>query len=542
MIGRYYHTLRYLRPVQVWSRLVLPFRRFRHVDRKPLPLRNRCGSFIEPVRRPPMMTGPARFRFLNLEGEILHASHWNSSDWPLLWLYNAHYFDDLNSAGADIRTAWHLELIDRWIRENPLGKGVGWAPYPTSLRIVNWIKWDLETGMLDEEARKSLAQQARWLRGCLEYHLLGNHLLANLKAVIFAALYFAGREPDAWYADAVRRLAPQISEQVLGDGGHIERSPMYHAIVLEDILDLVNVHRTYGMGVPSTMLNTASKMLYWLEAMTHPDGEIALFNDSAIGVAANFEALLSYAIRLGILVPERVHGRLLYLKDSGYVRICSGPVTAFLDLAPVGPDYLPGHAHADTLSFELSVGGERVFVDSGTSTYQAGQVRDFQRSTRAHNTVVIDELNSSDVWGAFRVGQRARVFDVLVQETEGYLFVSAAHDGYRRLPGRVIHRRTWKLEQRVMVIEDSIEGVGRHYIEVRFHVHPSCQVVREGDRVLIATPGGQKVVLASLTPGTMVDLQESSYSPEFGLEYPNRVVGISLTAHLPTVLRTSISW
>src|SRR5690606_3552585 len=121
-------------------------------------------------------------------------------------------------------------------------------------------------------------------------------------------------------------------------------------------------------------------------------------------------------------------------------RICSGPVTAFLDLAPVGPDYLPGHAHADTLSFELSVGGERVFVDSGTSTYQAGQVRDFQRSTRAHNTVVIDGLNSSDVWGAFRVGQRARVFDVLVQETEGYLFVSAAHDGYRRLPGRVIHR------------------------------------------------------------------------------------------------------
>src|SRR6185436_7069489 len=93
------------------------------------------------------------------------------------------------------------------------------------------------------------------------------------------------------------------------------------------------------------------------------------------------------------------------LEPSGYVRIQRDPVLVIFDAAPVGPDYLPGHAHADTLSFELSWGDRRVITNSGTSTYSVGPRRAWERSTAAHNTVEIDDENSSEVWGGFRVAR-----------------------------------------------------------------------------------------------------------------------------------------
>ena len=141
-----------------------------------------------------------------------------------------------------------------------------------------------------------------------------------------------------------------------------------------------------------------------------------------------------------------------WLRDSGYVRLAAGPAVALLDVAPLGPDYLPGHAHADTLSFELSLFGQRVIVNGGTSRYGSGPERLAERGTAAHSTVQIDGADSSEVWGGFRVARRARPRDVRVHPgldplppvlspaaagaCAGVLEVSAAHDGYCRLPGR----------------------------------------------------------------------------------------------------------
>src|SRR5690606_39267896 len=115
-----------------------------------------------------------------------------------LWLYNLHYFDDLNALDASARMDWHRSLISRWIAHNPPTEGNGWEPYTVSHRVANWIKWDLATARLDEQATESLALQVRWLSQRLEYHLPGSHLLANAKALIFGGLYFEGAEADAW--------------------------------------------------------------------------------------------------------------------------------------------------------------------------------------------------------------------------------------------------------------------------------------------------------------------------------------------------------
>ena len=89
-----------------------------------------------------------------------------------------------------------------------------------------------------------------------------------------------------------------------------------------------------------------------------------------------------------------------------------------IDVAKIGPDYLPGHAHADTLSFELSLYGKRLLVNSGISRYGTSLIRQFERSTEAHNTVAIDNKNSSEVWSGFRVARRAYPLDLKIEELE----------------------------------------------------------------------------------------------------------------------------
>lgn len=191
------------------------------------------------------MLSPTRFRFLNVENEISRSGDWNSPKVFKLWLYNLHYFDDLNADGAASRFEWHRGLITRWIAENPPGIGTGWEPYPLSLRLVNWVKWLLAGNALGEDMRQSLALQARFLTQRLERHLLGNHLFANAKALVFAGCYFAGDEADSWLRLGMAILNHEIPEQILGDGGHFERSTMYHALALEDMLDLINVTQCF---------------------------------------------------------------------------------------------------------------------------------------------------------------------------------------------------------------------------------------------------------------------------------------------------------
>src|SRR5256884_5459977 len=151
------------------------------------------------------------------------------------------------------------------------------------------------------------------------------------------------------------------------------------------------------------------------------------------------------------------------------------------DVGEIGPDHLPGHAHADTLSFELSLRGQRVLVNAGTSTYEVSAERLRQRGTAAHNTVVVDGVDSSEVWSSFRVARRARPLVVSWGRDGAALWLSAGHEGYRRLPGKVIHRRRWRLDPHGLVVEDVLEGRYRS-AEARFPLLRGSEVTWTGGR------------------------------------------------------------
>lgn len=525
-------TVRHLRPEQIYGRA-------RHRLSRPTPdlgpapaPRPPSGQWAAPVLKRQSLTGPGQVHVLNHTGTVSQASDWNREDADKLWLYNLHYFDDLNAVNAASRHAWHRDLVARWIAENPPARGNGWEPYPTSLRIVNWIKWALGGTRLPDAWQHSLAVQTRWLAKRLEHHLLGNHLFANAKALVFAGCYFSGDEADGWLRAGLDILERELAEQILSDGGHFERSPMYHAIILDDVLDLINVLETYADEDASRLVEplraAAPAMLHWLEAMCHPDGQISFFNDAAFAIAPRLAALQAYAERCSVAVPPRAPVPMRCLTDSGYIRLQNDLCVALLDTAPVGPDYLPGHAHADTLSFELSLFGQRLIVNSGTSVYGTGPERQRQRSTAAHSTVEIDGLSSSEVWAGFRVARRAAPQDLRWHESDAALEVSCGHTGYHRLPGRPTHRRTWRLEERSFRIEDHIDG--RYTSAVaRFALAPGCAAHltpgANGHIGTLQTSDGHQLSWQCSAPAQIVD---TTWHPEFGMSVPNTTLALGL--------------
>lgn len=482
-------------------------------------MRVACNGWVEPARREPSLLGADCFQFLN-EEHALSVVGWDDERLEKLWRYNLHYFDDLNARGARARAEAHRTLIDRWVDENPPAAGTGWESYPTSLRIVNWIKWFLQGAVAEPAWLNSLACQARWLSGRLEWHLLGNHLFVNAKALIMAGLFFAGAEAQRWLEIGRSILTAELDEQILRDGGQFERSPMYHALAVEDVLDLVNALRCFDgdsrpglQGLRAQLEGLAPSMLAWMRAMTFSDGSLTHFNDSADGIAPTLAELERYSAGLGIDLPA-LHSGDVYLADSGYARLARGSAKAWLDVGPIGPSYLPGHAHADSLSFELEVHGRKLLLNGGTSLYGVSRQRLIERGTARHNTVQVAGRDSSEVWGGFRVGRRARVFDV--QATFGR--VEAAHDGYRFLPGRPIHRRVWTLDDRELVVDDRITPA-RADGQANFHFAPGVVPVRSAEDTWELRCDGRGLGCVVIEHAA-ARLVESEHAPQFGVVQP----------------------
>jgi len=489
------------------------------------------------------------------------AADWQSSAASDLWLYNLHYFDDLNAQGADSRGAWHGEWFQRWLRGNPPGVGKGWDPYPTSLRLVNWVRWamrkDAGIGSLSSEVCDSLAKQARWLERRLETHLLGNHLWSNAKALCFVGTFFEGIEADRWRQRGLEILREELAEQVLADGGHFERSPMYHGLFLEDVLDLLQLAKMqpslFSVSWVSVLEESARRMLGWMNTTVHPDGDIAFFNDATLEICPSLSVLRHYAATLD---PDLVVSRddlsgMTHLAASGFVRLQNSQAVVLADVGSVGPDHLPGHAHAGTLSFELSLRRDRLVVNSGVSIYGTGPERHRQRGTAAHCTLVIDGENSSEVWAGFRVARRARVVATGFDEGDDEHRFWATHDGYRRLPGSPVHRRTWTLDRSELLVEDQVTGVGRHALQILFHLAPGWSAVWEGHRSIrvrrLASapfPGSADIreILFYFESPFEASIEPSTWHPGFGRSEPNQSITLRALLELPAIHTTRIEW
>jgi len=575
VVGRYTRTVMHLRPRQIWTRVARRVAGRPRISTREAPDRRLpTAPLHRPIRREDGWMSPTRVRLLNIEREFRGGIDWRPPGVPRLWTYTLNYFQDLpqcvagsgGSADHRLDAEQASRVIDSWIEANPPGTPDTWDPYPISMRVVNWIKWLLlldggeargpaggvldaiapEASMFVARVLDSLALQLRYLERRIEFDIAANHLMANAVALTAGGLFFGTKEGDRWANRGTALLFRELDEQINEDGGHYERSPMYHAIVLEQLLDVMNLWESLREGVPAKwrggrerLESTVLAMLDALSVVTHPDGGVSFFNDSTLGVAATLGELADYAKRLGLAPRGLAPDPAQWLGTTDFFRLSSedGRTVVLFDAGVPAPRYQPGHAHSESLSFELSRDGRRVFVNSGISTYQPGPERLWQRQTAAHNTVRIDEKEQCEVWGAHRCGRRP----VLLHAGWVNGRPVAAHNGYGCLPGSPSHNREMSMSGGNMEITDSIEGEGEHLLEWFFHLHPDVEarVHKSHVELLLDERSSARVRFPF---GAAALIERGAWHPAFNTAVPNAFIRVVLRAALPFEFTTTVEW
>lgn len=462
-------------------------------------------------------------------------ANWEQADAPALWRFHLHYWDwawrlASEPDRADAR-AWFGAMWSSWHAKVRAGRGDAWLPYPAALRAWSYcgLHRDLVAGSpIEDPFVASLSAHAGFLRRHLETDVGGNHLIKDLKALAGLAVFFGdGRQ----LAHALDRLTTQLAVQVLPDGGHYERAPAYHCQVLADLIDVAELVRSAGQEPGPELADAISRMRHWLGCVLAPDGQVPLLND---GYPVSAELIA--ALRPPLLPADP----LLVLPDTGLVRAAAGSWRLLADVGAPCPEELPAHAHADTLTCLVQVGGVPLLVDTGTSTYAPGPVRDYERSTAAHNTLEVDGADSTEVWGAFRAARRARVTDVATCTAHGgVLTIEAVHDGYRRLPGRPMHRRRWLLTEAGLRVEDYVTGRGRHVLMLRWHLAPGSGLRLAGAGAVVTTPAGEFRVIVSATGPVTLGAGTGPLATGFGRTVVAPMLACRVEAALPVQISTS---
>ncbi len=401
------------------------------------------------------------FQILNKEAKFDDKINWDYSENGKLWTYNLNYFDYLNSPELSIELG--LKLIADYCTSTTKN---GNEPYPTSLRGINWIKFISQHKIEDGTINKRLYVDYTRLCQRPEYHIMGNHLLENGISLLFGAFFF---KDGKFFSKANEIITNELKEEILQDGGHYELSPMYHSIILQRLLDCVVLLKNNQVFETQDSLlilvrDKVGKMISWLQKVTFSNGDIPLVNDAAMGMAPIAKELLHFGERL------KIKSIVLPLNDSGYRKLNSEELEVLIDVGQIGPDYIPGHAHADTFNFILYHQSRPIIVDTGVSTYNIGPQRDLERSTSAHNTVVMKNQDSSEVWAGFRVAKRAKT--KILADTPSK--VVATHDGYSRFG--ITHLREFEITTETFTVKDDIgKDNGISYLHFSHDINPELK-------------------------------------------------------------------
>jgi len=449
-----------------------------------------------------------RFTFLG-RSRTLPAPDWNARYESHLWNFQLHYFSwTLDCVRQRVETGAKepfercRRLIEQWIDEARPGRSDGWDAYPLSLRVVHWIygycllatiEPALSAAFLDRW-RGSMHRQLAFLSHHLEHHLLANHLFKNAKALVIGGVLFGERR---WLREGLRLLWRETEEQVLPDGGHFERAPMYHAQTLADLLECVAVLRRIGEPIPPEAAARLSAMVAFLDAVRDQPGDrLAAFNDTASTRDTRPGPLLETARRLGIPLPAPCPPNQAIARqfpETGYhvwIRSdASGEMIEkiLVDTGPPSVSYNTAHAHCDLLSFELHLGGHLWIADTGVHGYGGDPFRAYCRSTWAHNTITIDGQEQSEIWGTFRMGRRAEPLSATSQgEADEWTCQAAYRPGlHRGLRHQRRFRRapdgSWTIEDRILApAAKRRTSPPRWLVESFLHLTPEISVEREG--------------------------------------------------------------
>ena len=409
--------------------------------------------------------------------------------------------------------AGFVSQVTDWLSKNPVGYGVNWAcAMEVAIRAINW----LFAGALMQEALPvdflhtllgALMTHGRFVRANLELMLVNtNHYLADLCGLAVLGLALPGPEPDRWRRFALGEMAREMAFQVHPDGASFEASTAYHRLATE-LFDLpLHLARRANVSVPAILTERVPLMHAFAAAITHPDGGLPLIGDSDDGAES-----LPHLSTPSKSYPAPPARRSASFPDAGFYVMRHADHYLICDCGPNGQRGNGGHAHNDTLSFELFAGRPWI-IDPGTYTYTGDlDAYNWFRSTAAHNTVTVDgeEQARFDPGEPFLLAPDARPVVHRWESGPEYDWLDAEHGGYRRLAEPVTHRRQILFDKRrdLWLIRDLVTGGGTHQLDWTFHFAP-VSITREASRGAIArasAPDGTCLLLIP-TAGPDLDL------------------------------------
>lgn len=434
-----------------------------------------------------------------------------------LWKLHLHYLEFLEGMGdGDFRA-----ISEDWMRSNrPYHAGYwldDWNCYALSIRTVVWMqRWPRACAGWSRDFRSailiSVGEQLDFLTANLELDIRGNHIIKNIKALLWGGRFFSGPRGERYYVLGARLLERELAEQILPDGMHFERSPAYHAQVFADLLECFAVaHAPEREILKRYLLSMADA----LAQSTQPDGNPALFNDGGLEMAYRSEELLAAYARLS-LGPAPEPRADLRLESAGYFGKSLADHWVLVDAGRVAPDYLMAHGHGDIFSFEWTYRGRRIVVDPGVYEYNAGTPRDRSRATSSHNTVSLDGQSQCEFWGSFRCGRRADVsLEDLVYTHDGFS-LAAQHDGYAWMPGAPIHRREFSFSNGRIDVRDAIAGGRAQIAAAGLLFHPDFRW-EAGPGGGVMTGGGLRVRLET---DSAIRAEAAEWWSDFGVRAP----------------------
>ncbi len=479
-------------------------------DNPPLPIMSARKGFVYKTRNGYM------FQLLNHLEEMDDKINWdiNIADKNFrLWLMNLHYMEYLEEVDDND----FIKLVEDWIDSNKIFRNkfdwAAWNSYSLSIRTLIWMQQisrrriDLNLPQL-KKIKQSLVQQLLFLERNIEKDIGGNHIIKNIKTLLWASSFFSGETSLRLKKIALQLLKKELEEQILPDGMHFELSTAYHCQVFVDLLECYTV--LTESPFKTELLNKLKLMAQVINDITHPDNEISVFNDGSIKMSYSAaECLNTWAKISGSLTRTNQQ---IKLDSSGYYGFRNENIYILVDAGKVGADHLPAHSHGDIFSFELSVGKERIIVDPGVFEYNPGDKRNYSRATSSHNTLTLNDLDQCEFYGSFRVAQRAKVKILNYTSSAAGFELTAVHDGYKRLNGRPLHTRKFMLNENILEVTDEITGGNRQLAVASLLLHPEFEIIGGVNEIKIR----KNEINIIINTSDEYKIQPAYYFPEFG--------------------------
>ena len=422
-----------------------------------------------------MLYGPER---LELDGAPWSALWHKSPSFfnhghSFVWLRHLAQVSDQAAARRVAET-----LTRQWLERHTNWDEAVWAPALVGSRLNNWIVHaPLILSSNDMVYRSavlnSMARQARHLSRTLYDTPFGVNRVRAAAGLLLAGLLLPGG--GQWQAKAAKALDRALAETINPDGGPISRTPA-HAVKILRLLVLVRAaYIEAGHEMPDKLLFTIDRLAPFVRAMRHGGGALAQFNGTIGEGGFGTDAVLGASDASGRAITNASY--------SGFQRIEHGLTIIIMDTGCPPAGERSAASHAGTLSFEMSDGRERLFVNVGPAmpVGRFEELARLSRTTAAHTTLVMGDTNSSRMQDNGLLGKGVERVTVRRRSEAGGSWLTAAHDGYESRYG-FSHERRILVDSAGFTIDgsDRLKPAGKKQKNtsalIRFHLHPAVDV------------------------------------------------------------------